>query len=95
MSQKSFDERIAELQKRQEQLKAQERDLIKRHNAEERKKRTRRLIEIGGITESVLGRPLTDQDKVRFQYFLKLQEQRGGFFSKAMNDDNAGGDADA
>ena len=91
MSQKSFDERIAELQKRQEQLKAQERDLIKRHNAEERKKRTRRLIEIGGITESVLGRPLTDQDKVRFQYFLKLQEQRCGFFSKAMNEYNVGG----
>jgi hypothetical protein len=28
-------------------------------------------------------------------YFLKLQEQRGGFFSKAMNEDNVGGDADA
>lgn len=95
MAQRSYDERIEELRKRREQLIAQERDLTKRHNAEERKKRTRRLIEIGGITESVLGRPLTDQDKVRFQYFLKLQEQRGGFFSKAMNDDNAGGDADA
>ena len=95
MAQRTYDERIEELRKRREQLIAQERDLTKRHNAEERKKRTRRLIEIGGITESVLGRPLTDQDKVRFQYFLKLQEQRGGFFSKAMNDDNVGGDADA
>ena len=93
MAQRSYDERIEELRKRREQLMARERDLTKRHNAEERKRRTRRLIEIGGITESVLGRPLTDQDKVRFMYFLKLQEQRGGFFSKAMNEDNVGGDA--
>ncbi len=95
MAQRSYDERIEELRKRREQLMARERELTKRHNAEERKRRTRRLIEIGGITESVLGRPLTDQDKVRFMYFLKLQEQRGGFFSKAMNEDNVGGDADA
>ncbi len=93
MAQRSYDERIEELRKRREQLMARERELTKRHNAEERKRRTRRLIEIGGITESVLGRPLTDQDKVRFMYFLKLQEQRGGFFSKAMNEDNVGGDA--
>ena len=93
MAQRSYDERIEELRKRREQLMARERDLTKRHNAEERKRRTRRLIEIGGITESVLGRPLTDQDKVRFMYFLKLQEQRGGFFSKAMNEDDVGGDA--
>ena len=93
MSQKSYDERIDELRKKVEQLKAQERDLTKRHNAEERKKRTRRLIELGGIVESVLGRPTTDQDKVRLLYFLKLQEQRGGFFSQAMNDDSIGGDA--
>ena len=93
MAQKSFDEKIEENLKKQAQLKAQERDLRKRHSEEERKKRTRRLIELGGIVESVLGRPTTDQDKVRFQYFLKLQEQRGGFFSKAMNEDKVGGDA--
>lgn len=93
MSQRSYDERLNELLKKQEQLKAQERDLRKRHSEEERKKRTRRLIELGGIVESVLGRPTTDQDKVRFMYFLKLQEKNGGFFSKAMNDERIGGDA--
>jgi len=93
MSQRSYDERINELLRKQEQLKAQERDLRKRHSEEERKKRTRRLIELGGIVESVLGRPTTDQDKVRFMYFLKLQEKNGGFFSKAMNDERIGGDA--
>ncbi|MBO4701521.1 MAG: conjugal transfer protein TraD [Lachnospiraceae bacterium] len=93
MAQKSFDEKIEENLKKQAQLKAQERDLRKRHSEEERKKRTRRLIELGGIVESVLGRPTTDQDKVRFMYFLNLQEKNGGFFSKAMNDDRIGGDA--
>ena len=93
MAQKSFDEKIEENLKKQAQLKAQERDLRKRHSEEERKKRTRRLIELGGIVESVLGRSTTDQDKVRFMYFLKLQEKNGGFFSKAMNDDRIGGDA--
>lgn len=93
MATRSYDERIKELTTKVEQLKAQERDLKKRQAADERKKRTRRLIELGGIVESVLGRPTTDQDKVRLLYFLKLQEQRGGFFSQAMNDDSVGGDA--
>ena len=92
MAQKSFDEKMEEILKKQEQLKAQERALRQRHSEEERKKRTRRLIELGGLVESVLGRPTTDQDKVRFMYFLKLQEKNGGFFSKAMNDDRIGGD---
>ena len=85
MTQRSYDVRIDELRKKQDQLKAQERDLKKRQSAEERKKRTRRLIELGGIVESVLGRPTVDEDKVRFINFLKRQETNGNFFTKAMN----------
>ena len=85
MAQRTYDERIDELRKKQEQLKAQERDLMKRQSADERKKRTRRLIELGGIVESVLGRPTVDEDKVRFMNFLKRQENNGNFFTKAMN----------
>lgn len=85
MLQRSYEERLAEIAKRQEQLKAQERDLKKRQSEEERKRRTRRLIELGGIVESVLGRPTVDEDKERFLNFLKKQESNGGFFSKAMN----------
>lgn len=85
MSNKNYDERIAELQKRQEQLKAQERALKKRQSEEERKKRTRRLIELGGIVESVLERPTTDEDKIRLLNFLKRQEANGKYFTRAMN----------
>lgn len=86
MASRTYEERIADLQKRQEQLKAQERDLKQRLSAEERKKRTRRLIELGGIVESVLGRTTTDDDKVRLLAFLKRQEANGHFFSRAMNE---------
>ena len=95
MAQRTYDERIDELRKKQEQLKAQERDLMKRQSAEERKKRTRRLIELGGIVESILGRPTVDEDKIRFLNFLKKQEANGKFFSKAMNEKNPKGDDNA
>ena len=49
MATKTFDERLEELQKKQKQLKAQEAALKKRKAEEDRKARTRRLIELGGI----------------------------------------------
>ena len=85
MMRRTYDERIEELVKRQEQLKAQERQLKKQQSAEERKRRTKRLIEMGAIIESVLGRPTTDDDKDRLQAFLQKQEANGKFFTKAMN----------
>ncbi len=85
MAKRTFDERIEELVKKQEQLKAQERQLKKQQNTEERKRRTKRLIELGAIVESVLGRPTTDDDKERLQAFLRKQETNEKFFTKAMN----------
>ena len=85
MAAKTFDERLEELQKKQQQLKAQEAALKKRKAEEDRKARTRRLIELGGIVESVLGRKTVDEDKVRFMNFLKKQEANGKYFTKAMN----------
>ena len=73
------------MQKRQEQLKAQEKALKKRQSEEERKRRTRRLIELGGIVESVLGRNTTEEDKIKLLNFLKKQEANGNYFTKAMN----------
>ena len=89
MATRNYDERIADLQKRQEQLKAQEKALKKRQSEEDRKKRTRRLIELGATVESVLERPTTDEDKIRLLNFLKKQESNGKYFTKAMNADAA------
>ena len=66
---KSYDERIAELNAKKEQkekelaeLKAKERKLLQEKKALERKARTKRLIETGAIVESVLGRPVEEED---------------------------------
>lgn len=81
---KTVEERIAELQKRQEQLKAQEKALKAKQSQAERKARTKRLIEIGGAVESVLGNPIEKNDLPKLIAFLKQQEERGQYFSKAM-----------
>jgi len=85
MARKTYEERKADIQKRIDQLQEEEKNLDRKHKEEERKKRTRRLIEMGGIIESVLGRPTTDEDKIRLENFLKMQERNGSYFSRAMN----------
>lgn len=82
---RSYDERIAELQEKQKQLKELEKKLKAKKSADERKKRTRHLIEIGGIVYSILGREYVDGDVERLAAFLKGQNNRGDYFTKAMN----------
>lgn len=81
---KSYEERIAELQEKQKQLKEQEKKIRAQFSAEERKKRTKHLIEIGGAVYSVLGDSFQDGDVEKLIAFLKQQDDRGGYFSKAM-----------
>ena len=44
------------------ELKAKERKLLQEKKALERKARTKRLLETGAIIESVLGRPVEEED---------------------------------
>ena len=83
---RSIDERIAELQEKQKQLKQQEKILKAKRSAEERKIRTKHLIEIGGAVYKVLEREYQDGDIERLITFLNMQNQRGQYFNKAMND---------
>ncbi|HEX2959783.1 MAG TPA: hypothetical protein VHO70_23305 [Chitinispirillaceae bacterium] len=55
MANKSPEERLAELDEKMKQIKAQKRALQNRAKTEERKKRTRHLIEIGGVVEKYCG----------------------------------------
>lgn len=50
----------------------------------ERKKRTKRLIEVGAAVESVLKQPIEKEDLPKLINFLEQQEERGNYFSKAM-----------
>jgi hypothetical protein len=55
MATRSPEERLAELDEKMNQIKAQKRALQNRAKAEERKKRTHRLIEVGGVVEKYVG----------------------------------------
>lgn len=81
------EERIAELDKKIEQIKAQKKAILQREKQAERKARTKRLIEIGGAVESVLGQPIEKEDLPKLINFLKQQEERGHYFSKAMQNE--------
>ena len=90
-STKSYEERMLQLEKREQeslekakQYAAQKRELEKRKTAEESKKRTHRLCQIGGAVESVLGCAIEEEDIPKLVGFLKRQEANGKFFSKAM-----------
>ena len=90
-STKSYEERMLEMEKKeQESLEkakryaAQKKELLKRKKAEESKKRTHRLCQVGGAVESVLGSHIEEEDIPKLIGFLKKQEANGKFFSKAM-----------
>ncbi|MDD6825416.1 MAG: relaxasome subunit MobC [Oscillospiraceae bacterium] len=83
---RSYEERIAELQEKQKQLKEQEKRLRAQQSQEKRKLRTKHLIEMGGTIYSILGREFIEGDIERLTAFLKGQENRGEYFSKAMNE---------
>ena len=89
-SRKTTSERIAEIEKKQEQMNALKRQLQKREAAENRKARTRRLIMIGAEVEKVLGRAIEEHDLPKLRWFLESQETRGHYFSKAMAEDICG-----
>lgn len=91
---RTLDERIQscttkeeEMLEKLKQYQAQRKQLEKQKKAEERKIRTRRLIQIGGAVESVLGRPVTEEDVPKLIAFLKKQESNGKYFSRAMQID--------
>lgn len=81
---KTAEERLQELQKKQAQLKQQEKELKQRISKENRKADTHRKIEIGGTVESVCRIHIEKEDLPKLLSFLKNQEQRGHYFAKAM-----------
>ena len=85
-STKTYEERIRALEKKEQEsieatkkLIAQRKELEKRKKAEESKKRTHRLCQIGGAVESVLGCPIEEEDLPKLIGFLKRQETTESF----------------
>lgn len=84
MARRTIDEQIKALEEKEQILKARKQQLLAKNREQERKKRTHRLIEVGGAVESVLGRPIEHDELPKLLNFLKQQEERGQYFSKAM-----------
>ena len=89
---KTTAERIAELQEKEAQLRELMKQLKKRESEEQRKARTRRLIQIGAEVESVLGRPIEPEELPKLRKFLQNQETRGHYFTRAMEHNKETGD---
>ena len=85
---KTTGEMIAEIEKKQEQMNARKKQLLKREAAENRKARIKRLIMIGAEVEKILGRPIEEKDLPKLIRFLENQESRGHFFSRAMAEED-------
>lgn len=81
---KSTSERIEEKAQKISQLTAEKKQLEARQRQEERKARAHRLILIGAEVEKVLGHPIKEEDIPKLRKFLQSQEERGGYFSRAM-----------
>jgi hypothetical protein len=80
---------LAELAEKKKQLIEKEKRLKAKLSGEERKKRTKRLIEIGAAVESVLGESVPgakiEKEKLpNLMSWLRQQEARGKFFSTAV-----------
>ena len=85
---RSLSERIEELQRRQAQLHEQERLLKARKSVADRKADAHRKIVIGATVESVLGRQIQEEELPKLFHYLHDQENRGRYFSRAMNENH-------
>ncbi len=88
--------KLANLLEKKEKLENDLAEKRKRLNAEiqkvrnfeaskERKARTRRLIQLGGIVEQVYSKPISDGQLELFKKFLDEQQARGQFLTKALD----------
>lgn len=67
-------------------FKLGEKLLAGKDRVQERKARTKRLIEIGAVVEKVYGRPIEKSLLPYLEKFLMGQNKRGNYFSSALDE---------
>lgn len=83
MAGKNIEERLADLEKRKKQIEIQQKQLQSKVNEQERKDRTRRLIQIGAKME-ILGMKTLEQGDA-FVDVIKNDEKARSWFEKIIN----------
>ncbi len=76
--------KLDKIEEQMKQLKARKKAILARVSQEQRKARTRKLIQLGGVVAKYLNREIDDADIEKLDQFLKNQEERGEYFTKAM-----------
>ena len=89
---KTSEERIADLEEKQAKLDeerkkidAQLKKIKQQKDEKDRKVRTHRLCQIGGLVEKYIGRNLTDSDISMFESFLVYCRNNEELFANYMN----------
>ena len=76
--------KLDKIDEQMKQLKARKKAILARVSQEQRKSRTRKLIQLGGVVAKYLNREIDDTDIEKLDNFLNNQEERGEYFTKAM-----------
>mgnify|MGYP003615522554 CR=1 FL=1 len=76
--------KLDKIDEQMKQLKARKKAILARVSQEQRKARTRKLIQLGGVVAKYFNREINDADIEKLDQFLKSQEERGEYFMKAM-----------
>lgn len=84
---KTDEERLLELEQKMKQLEAQKKQLEARTKEKERKERTRRLIQIGAIVES-MGIDSPELAEI-FKRFMQDNEKSSNWLEKFISDHKA------
>ena len=77
MAGKTIDERIADIEARENRLKQQKKKLKAEQSKQARNARTKRLIEVGAIIEKALGIELDTPEKKEKLLQILIQERNG------------------
>lgn len=77
MANKSIDERIADIEARENRLKQQKKKLKAEQSKQARNARTKRLIEVGAIVEKAIGIEFDTPEKKEQLMAILTQERQG------------------
>lgn len=82
----NFKEQREKLKAQIAKLQAREKLLASKDRVQERKARTKRLIEIGAVVEKVYGDSIEKELLPYLEKFLSGQNERGHYFSNALDE---------
>ena len=83
-----LDAKLAKVQQQAQKLENEKKSLVKQQREEERKKRTKRLIEIGACVESICGLTIEKEELPKLlEFFHNMEYKQNNYFARFMGYD--------